>query len=291
MRVFIVGCLFLSAMLHVAAVQAQQAKPKAEGHWGENVVGFRWEEKDSRDGRWNQTDTGRFLTSALQTPTGMVAKAFSLRLGDAGDQPPVTSVCYDLSTLTLKCGWTGGFLRFDPARFGIIKPPAIEGKIAFSAPPGKAWGKSKVDYQGLHVHGERVVFTYTIDGISVLESPWAEMHGNQWYFKRTLQVAPAKETLSTILVEQDQGITLRGDTKFAELKTQKKITSLIIHPHKETIRLKVFLPAEKNSTTEPASKQVLDGDAQRQFDAVWHYLQHFDPQQPERPCSTSENSP
>ena len=159
-------------------------EPKAEGHWGEDAVGFRWVEEDSADSRWKQTELGPFMSLALHTPTGMVNKSIAIRVGEGEG----ASVCYDLEHLNLRCGWLKGFLTFTPARFGIIESPRIEGDIAFTAPSGSAWKSHEVDYRGLYLHGKRVVLAYTVDGCRILDSPWAIRRDEQMVFTRTLQV-------------------------------------------------------------------------------------------------------
>src|SRR5437899_2613299 len=115
-------------------------------------------EKDWVDGRWNQTDVGQFLASTIFTPNGPVAKGLSIRVGEYGE----AAVCYDTGQGALRAGWTGGFLEFDPARFGLIRAPRIGGQLKFLGPAESAPARSSVHYDGLHLSGRRVVLSWRL---------------------------------------------------------------------------------------------------------------------------------
>ena len=112
-------------------------------HWGRGVIGFDWKEADSVDNRWNQTEIGPFLASLVPMPEGRQARdasaesapMASIKVGDRGQG----TVCYDTQTLAMRAGWTGGFLKFDPARYGLINSPQISGKLEFSSLLGPGW--------------------------------------------------------------------------------------------------------------------------------------------------------
>jgi len=140
------------------------------GHWG--LTG----EKDWADARWNAADVGPFMTSALKVRETTILRAISVKAGDGG-------AVFDPDTCTFRAGWTGGFLAFSPARYGLIEMPKIAGQIqwtstgTWSAPPR---------YKGLHLHGDRVVFSYEVDGAAVLETIRREGE----IFVRTLEIGP-----------------------------------------------------------------------------------------------------
>ena len=143
------------------------------GHWGKTG------EPDWRDNRWNQMDVGPFMSSLLPLTNGTVLKGMSVRVGNAGQG----AVVFDTATATLRAGWTGGFLNFDPARYGIINPPKPAGKIQFLSEAKPAWGDAEVLYRGFYLNGPRVIWSYTVDGTPVLDSAW--MRSNQ--FTRALK--------------------------------------------------------------------------------------------------------
>ncbi|MFO0914130.1 MAG: c-type cytochrome [Pirellulales bacterium] len=162
---------------------------RLDGHWGEAAVGFRWTEDDSRDARWNQTSVGPFLASSLPTPGGMIAKAFTVKL----ETDPPVSATYDLQSMQLLCAWQGGFLKFDPARYGIIAAPSIDGQLILSssastASTGPRKAMSRPDFQGHYLHGDRVVLGYRINNTPILESPWAARVSGSQVVARTIRI-------------------------------------------------------------------------------------------------------
>lgn len=126
-----------------------------------------WKEADSNDGRWNETAVGPFLASVLKTPSGDIAKGLSIKVGDKQQ----AAVCYDTATCTMRCAWTGGFLKFSPRRYGITSSPEIDGEVFFSD-KRNAWKDEEVRYRGLFQQGNRVVLSYSVGDMRVSESPW-----------------------------------------------------------------------------------------------------------------------
>ncbi|MEX2175657.1 MAG: c-type cytochrome [Pirellulaceae bacterium] len=174
----------------VAPPAAAPAK-KALNHWGKEVIGFDWQESDSVDKRWNETQIGPFLASIVPIPgQPPVEKGLSIRVGERGQ----ATLCYDTGQATLRAGWTGGFLQFHPARYGLINSPAIAGQLAFASPAAN-WEGQQVRYLGLQLAAQRVVLAASIGGTLVRESPWLEERGGLSIFTRTMQVAPAKQPL------------------------------------------------------------------------------------------------
>jgi cytochrome c553/sugar phosphate isomerase/epimerase len=172
-----------------AAPPISQTKPN---HWGREVIGFDWQESDSVDNRWNQTEIGPFLASIVPLPGQKpVEKGLSITVGDRS----LGSVCYDTESLTLRAAWTGGFLKFDPARYGLINSPRIDGQLAFVSSASTAWDGHRVRYRGLSLHHPRVVLSVDVDGTLVRESPWLVEHNGQTVFTRTVELQPHDDVL------------------------------------------------------------------------------------------------
>src|SRR5689334_11733129 len=95
------------------------------------------------------------------------------------------SICYDTEHMRVAGAWVG-----KPIAFSADKNmgPTIEGEMLFATKPGPGWAKDgKWDdpregkegplprdwahYKGLYVHGDKVVLSYTVGDMDVLEVP------------------------------------------------------------------------------------------------------------------------
>lgn len=102
----------------------------------------------------------------------------------AGD----AAMCFDTDLLRMAGGWTGGFVDLAGTHYVSYKgsiPPTLKGTLKFTSPvsPGWAdfrdprpgpWGPLPTErgrWRGHHIHGERVVLSYTIGECEVLELP------------------------------------------------------------------------------------------------------------------------
>jgi type 1 glutamine amidotransferase/glucose/arabinose dehydrogenase len=145
------------------------------GHWG--LAG----EEDWKDARWNAVDVGPFMTSALKVGSETLIRAISVKVGDGG-------AVFDADSCRFRAGWSGGFLAFNPARYGLIAMPKIAGEIRWTASP--RWSATP-RYLGLRLLGDRVVFRYDVDGAVVLETIRRE--GDT--FVPTIEIAPHPRSL------------------------------------------------------------------------------------------------
>jgi type 1 glutamine amidotransferase len=204
---------FDSASEAVLADPAWTPPPAARGEAWERATDVDWV-----DGRLRQMDTGPTFNATLRYPhagaTSTVYKATAVRVGAGGRG----AVVFDRCGLRLAAGWTGGFLRHSDARFGLLNTPRPAGTMAFStaggpgwadpegrwegknpptAPLPQAWGR----YLGMHLHRDRVVFSYLVGKVLVRESPWLESAAGQDVFVRTLEVGPGKADLHLLAGE------------------------------------------------------------------------------------------
>jgi azurin len=133
------------------------------GHWG-NQNEQTWE-----DGRWNQMDAGSLQAGVFRGWGLTVTRAVCVRLGEQGEM----SACFDPDSLTWKAAWTGGFVRFSSKRKGFLNGCEPVGtRVDVLAAPAPAPGSFV--YHGFYRHGSRVVFHYTRDGATWLDSAWCE---------------------------------------------------------------------------------------------------------------------
>ncbi len=186
----------------LAAAPAFPAEP-ASGRPGEHRSAGRdvgsQDEKDWIDNRWSRTEVGQFLASLVDAPGGVVAKGLSIKVGERDDG----TVCFDTANLSWRAAWTGGFLKFDAARFGLIKTPKVDGTIAFRTAAGPAWLGASNRFLGLHLNGKRVVLEYTVGGVRVLDSPWLEQHHGLTIFSRALELAPSDLEMRLVAATTD----------------------------------------------------------------------------------------
>ncbi|HWN95644.1 MAG TPA: DUF6797 domain-containing protein, partial [Methylomirabilota bacterium] len=176
-----IGVSLLSIFLTPTLVRAQSAGEHRAA--GKEVA--KQAEGDWADARWNQTVLGNFHSSVVAMPGGSVAKGLSIRMG----KERIVSALYDTATATL-CGvWTDGFLKFDSARYGLLRAPKPDGEVRFLAPSSPAWNGS-VQWRGWHVSDARVVLDYSVDKTRVLESPWVERAARVTAITRTYEFSP-----------------------------------------------------------------------------------------------------
>lgn len=208
-------------------------------------------ERDWIDNRWSRTEVGQFLASSLRVPSGTVAKALTIRVGEHDE----ASVCYDTANLNVRAGWTGGFLKLDPARFGLINPPKLNGDVQFVAPADAGWIGATGRLSGFHVNGKRVVLECQIGETTVRESPWFVRTNELRVFVRAFEIGPAENTLKLRLPASAD--KLHAVAKFdpqAVVETRGDSLTITIPPHAAKLRGKVFLwPRDSESQQTEAS--------------------------------------
>jgi hypothetical protein len=226
------------------ASAGKEVEKQAEGDWA--------------DARWNQTVVGPFLASNLKTPAGMIAKALSIRVGNNGE----ATVCYDTGKPSLRGAWTGGFLKFDGRRFGLLGAPAAAGEWAFSATSSVGWENADARHEALHLGGHHVVLDTRVSGTLVRESPWFENVNGLGIFSRTIEVAAGTmlthkvcsepkarialitKGADTLIRSEDGGkvtaFALAGKSA-ATLATGGNNVSLTFPPRTELLRVKLLI--------------------------------------------------
>ena len=140
-------------------------------------------EADWRDARYEKVKFGSFVSGHIATPKGGTHKGIAIRVGEKGEGTMV----FDTDLCTWRAGWTGGFLKTDPTRYGLIRPLKPDGQILFANPPTPgvanvkgSFGDSRrpkygplpeewVRFKGLHVNGSDVVVQYEVGGARIYE--------------------------------------------------------------------------------------------------------------------------
>ncbi|MFM2097211.1 MAG: hypothetical protein RIS70_4335, partial [Planctomycetota bacterium] len=193
---------------HAKQAQADPspARKYVKDHWGVEAVGFAWTETDSRDGRWQRTDVGRFLASTVMPlPDGPVRKGLSIRLGESSQG----ALCYDTEFGKLRAVWTGEFLTFDPARFGLIVAPKVAGQLRWSQPEGPAWPGATFRYLGMHLNGEHSLLSYRVNDTTIAESPWLDTPRDQLVLTRLFEITPHQQALAMRIAEFGSDATIK----------------------------------------------------------------------------------
>ena len=199
-RPFIVPFILALAVLPAPAAPPQAPPPRVGldpslADWTPRpALGYAepWEqaiEANWVDGRFRQMNTGPFLNCTMRYPFG---KGGAVRVqGDGGEtgREGEAGAVFDRATMRLSAAWTGGYLNHSDRRFGLMNTPTPKGEMVFALPTGPGWadpgGKweattkpftSPLDpkwakYRGMYVHGDRVVFSYTVGKCEVLDSP------------------------------------------------------------------------------------------------------------------------
>lgn len=176
-----------------------------------------WErmtDKDWVDGRFREMNTGPFLNCTMRYPHGTghetVYKATAVKVGEKD----AFAAVFDRNALRWSAAWGGGYLNHSDRRFGLLNTPTPKGKMLFdtSAAPGWADSNGKWDvtekrftaplpkewarYRGLYVHGNRVVFSYTVGDRAVLETVGpARAPGGKPAVVRVTEVGPGQSKL------------------------------------------------------------------------------------------------
>ncbi len=143
------------------------------GHWGNQ------NEETWADDRWNQTDLGSVMCGIFRGAGLTIPKGVCVRLGEHGE----LSACFNPQTLCYEAVWRGGFVKFSRVRHGFMNGLLLDG-TPLERPEGKK-PEAPFVYHGYYRHGKRIVFSYRIGDVEMLDAPWVE----DGRFVR--QVAPA----------------------------------------------------------------------------------------------------
>jgi glucose/arabinose dehydrogenase/plastocyanin len=174
---------------------------------------------------------GPFVSSTiaddpLSTSSIFVYKGIAVRVA------PDAVMVFDMDLLRMARAWTGGFLKWLPARHSLQEWPAPDGFAHFSTAPRPGWSRNGrfTDprprpygpvpatigrYQGLHLHGDRVVFSYLLVATPVLEMPGFERLDSRPVFTRTFNVGATTDSHSLLIAEVPDGPASELETKRA----------------------------------------------------------------------------
>lgn len=162
----------------------------------------------------NPMDHGPFVTSTM-THDPLVASSLFVNKGIAVKvgRDPQAVITFDTDLLRVASAWTGGFLHWYLERDGLENWPSPDGITHFETSKTPGWSldgefedprnwpygpipKEQAHYKGLYMHGEKVLFSYTVGKSQVLELPGFSQVEDRPVFTRTFTLSPTEETLS-----------------------------------------------------------------------------------------------
>lgn len=150
-----------------------------------------------------------------------INKGMAIRVGEEQQ----ATLHFDHDLLRMSAGWTGGFLEFRANHdMGIrnMPPPAAQGERWFLNPEVAGWSKSAMpeftdsreeaygplpetlgQYNGIYLHEDRVVLSYSVGETAVLEAPWYVESEQTGAFIRDFQIDAHTDPLSVLLLDSD----------------------------------------------------------------------------------------
>jgi len=203
-------------------------------------------------GKGVKMDYGPFLTSTVsrvkyKADTDLLAyKCLSIRVA------PDATACFDTDLVRMAGGWTGGFLDYSNTHLVSYKgslPTTIQGTLKFSTERPDGLGplpKEIARWNGLYLHGDKVVLSYTVEGCPVLELPGFE----QGVFTRTFRAGPSRKPLTMQLRAGDAAVSLVDPPAGHALLSGGR---LLLPPLEKSVVFRVAIGGEsRTALTDPA---------------------------------------
>ncbi len=177
-------------------------------------------------------DYGPFFTASIQAPepansgagANIAQKGLLIRLDDG------TNVCFDKDLLRYSAGWTGGLIDWRSIVYDGSHGtwPRIAGTQLFANPLAPGWANGEGSFaddrikgkdgrrfgplahkharwRGLHVHGKKVVLTYSVGDAAVLEQPGLVGVLGGSAFSRTLNIGKSSRNLTLQVLQRPAG--------------------------------------------------------------------------------------
>jgi hypothetical protein len=170
---------------------------------------------------FEQMDFGPCLTTTMQSKgiDGDTLKALVVKMPGGG------TAAFDTEALRMSSIWTDGWLRLRGTPYdGSHGPlPTRRGQAVASVRPGPGWAyrrdfadirkdgrgpidKSRGSYNGYWMHGNRVVISYVVDGMEVLESPVSMGSASAPTVLRSFEFGPSDRDQQVLLATAPLGI-------------------------------------------------------------------------------------
>ncbi|HKX60333.1 MAG TPA: DUF6797 domain-containing protein, partial [Verrucomicrobiae bacterium] len=188
---------------------------------------------------YRRMDLGPALLWTLQVAPGNIAqKAIAVRLDDGpgGVSKGRAWMVYDSDTMRVAAATTGDFVDWKGIAFDGSHGThtSLRGERHFVNPDAPGWaspadnwddqrliGRDKrrygplprewVHYEGMYLHGDKVVLAATVGGARVLESPGWIDHQDTPIFMRTLNIGEARKPLRLRVAPDSLNVAMEGD--------------------------------------------------------------------------------
>ncbi|MFP6855818.1 MAG: DUF6797 domain-containing protein [Roseibacillus sp.] len=226
---------------------------------------------DAPQPRFSKSELGGVFTGTIdmrgdaKVKDKTTYKAIAVRLGEGGKD---ATVIFDTEMMRMACAVPDNPVMFNTYRDGLggaghwVSSPYI-----FTTESGPGWaneggnfGDPRTDkagplprawaqYRGLYRYNGRVVFSYTVNGVGILDAPWVAKLGGAKGITRDLEVAPAESQLVLRVcqaIEGEAGATMVVVNASAQgpkpvLKRADGHYFLAIPPHQKTLRLRLVI--------------------------------------------------
>lgn len=197
----------------------------------------------------NPMEHGPFVTSTIAhdpvtTSSIFVNKGIAVKVG--GD--PQAVVTFDTDLLRIAGAWTDGFLQWYLARDGLEEWPSPAGITHFETSQTPGWTldgefddtrrwpygplpKEQGHYKGLYVHGDNILFSYTVGDSDVLELPDFDRVGAYSVFTRSFNLSPTEETLSLRVLQVPDS----SETEIQSINNSKEYIIIRVGNHTRTV--------------------------------------------------------
>lgn len=242
------------------------------GHWG------KFNQNYHNDERWNDQETGTLIGARLHVDKVQVHKGMNVLLGDKGE----LAACFDPWSMTYRYVWEGGFVKYNGFRWGTSRGVTVDGENLLQH--HGAWKGNRADirlagakFHGVYRHGKHLAFSYNIDGMEVMDSPWAgSTDGRSWMSRSLKLTAPAgdhvlplfqvpKTAKAMTLVSEDTAVVVAGFTNGTDRWLVAVDTESEAVPGVENVdgglRLKISGPISGNIVVRSWHWQEDDGDS------------------------------
>ncbi|MEX2401594.1 MAG: DUF6797 domain-containing protein [Rhodothermales bacterium] len=168
----------------------------------------------------NRMDHGPFVSTTISVDP-LTADGILVEKGVAVQVDSQAVLVFDTDLLRVAAAWTGGFLNWYPARDGLEDWPSPDGFLHLTAGRRPGWTtdnfsdprpwrygplpKERGRYNGLYLHGDDVVFSYSIAGRDILEMPGFTRVSGRPVFTRTVEMISASGPISMQILQAPDG--------------------------------------------------------------------------------------